>query len=538
MYRVMIVEDEIPIRNIIARAIDWQELGLDLVFQADNGQMALAYLETEKVDLIITDISMPFMDGLELCKHIRGQSPLTTVVILTGHNEFDYAQKAIGLGVTDYLLKPVTKESFTQTLSEIKEKMDAKHAAQRDLAFLRKQYYKSKDVLKNKYFTNLILGYTQPYNLDGEAIIDVSLSAPYYLVATMIMEGEQLEGEGFWGKDRPLLDFAVYNLAAEFLESVDQDIIFLGPGNQICMIFRIEAEEDEAYHQELITCLELIAEQTESLFKMTPTIGMSDVCSGLDEIAYAYEEACVALEYRVLEGSERVILKSTVEKKSPLAMKKLKEELTRLEYSIKVGDKSAIKKIITYVFSVINYEKLDINAFRTFLMEMAIGIFKAYKDIKGDEAGGAEFDYSIFSRVFEISDFVEVQNYFLKLCEDLSGKIQTIRADEEQGHVKEACTYIDDHYQDPFLTIEEMCKVLYLSPGHFSRLFKKKMGISFVDYLTKLRMDRAKYLLANTGQKMYEISQNIGYEDPNYFSYNFRKNTGMTPSQWRKRGQS
>jgi len=122
MYRVMIVEDEIPIRNIIARAIDWQELGLDLVFQADNGQMALAYLETEKVDLIITDISMPFMDGLELCKHIRGQSPLTTVVILTGHNEFDYAQKAIGLGVTDYLLKPVTRKVSPKPYLKLKRR--------------------------------------------------------------------------------------------------------------------------------------------------------------------------------------------------------------------------------------------------------------------------------------------------------------------------------------------------------------------------------------------------------------------------------
>lgn len=535
MYRVMIVEDEIPIRNIIARIINWQELGYELVYQADNGQMALSWLETEKVDLIITDISMPFMDGLELCRHLKQVAPLTTVVILTGHNEFDYAQKAITLGVSNYLLKPITKVDFTETLQDIRQEMDDKFNAQRDLAFLRRQYHKSKDVLMNKFFINLILGYTQPYYLDQDDILDVSTEAPFYAVAAMAIEGEQLEEDAFWGKDRPLLEFAIYNMAQELLASIDQDIIFLGPGNQICMILKRQSSTDSDEKNRIIQCLEQIALQTEELFNMSATVGISDVCHNLDELAFAYGEANAALEYRVLESSEHVIEKSVMEKKSSFAFKKIEEQLVRLEYSIKVGDKAGINKIIPYIFSVINYEKVNLNEFRTFLMQMGIAIFKAYNDIRNDDGSDVFFDYSIFSKVFEISEFNEVQNYFLNLCEELSGKIQIIREDEEQGHVKEACAYIEEHYSDPLLSLEELCKVLYLSPGHFSRLFKKAKGVNFVDYLTKVRMDRAKYLLANTGQKMYEISRDIGYEDPNYFSYNFKKHTQMTPSEWRKR---
>ncbi len=537
MYRVMIVEDEIPIRNIISRLIDWQTLGFELVYQADNGQMALSWLEDQKVDLIITDISMPFMDGLELCKHIRQISPLTTIVILTGHNEFDNAQQAIKLGVSNYLLKPVTRELFTETLQQIRGEMDKKHNAQRDLNFLRKQYHKSKDLLKNKFFINLILGYTQSYYLDQQDIFEVTLEADNYMVGAMIIEGEQLEGDGFWGKDRPLLEFAIYNLTQELLSSIGQEIIFFGPGNQICMIFKLEENGESDEKQQIIHYLEQASIQIEDFFNMTATIGVSNLCGSLEELSFAYEEANAALEYRVLEGSERVIVKSMVEKSGSFAFKRLEEQLIRLEYSIKTGDQEAIRKIITYIFSVINYEKADINAFRTFLMQMAIAIFKAFNDIQSEDGNETVFDYGIFSKVFEISDFTEVQNYFLNLCEDLSGKIQHMREDEEQSHVNEACAYIDEHFADPLLSLEGLCKVLYLSPGHFSRLFKKSMGVNFVDYLTKIRMDRAKYLLVNTDQKMYEISNNIGYEDPNYFSYKFKKYTQLTPSQWRKRGQ-
>ncbi len=186
---------------------------------------------------------------------------------------------------------------------------------------------------------------------------------------------------------------------------------------------------------------------------------------------------------------------------------------------------------------MINYEKIDIEGFRTMLLKMTLSIFKAYNDIKQVDTQEAVLDYSIFSEVFEINDFNEIRNYYIQLCESLSERIQNMRSDEEQSHVKEACKYIEDNYSDPYLTIESVCKQLYLSPGHFSRLFKKTTGETFVDYLTRIRMDQAKYLLANTNQKMYEIARAIGYEDPNYFSYNFKKNVQYTPSEWRKKGK-
>jgi len=536
MYKVMIVEDEIPIRNIIARMIDWAEIGFELVYQADNGQMALAYLETEKVDLIITDISMPFMDGLELCQHIRKLLPTTTIVILTGHNEFDYAQKAITLNVSNYLLKPITRDGFTKILTDIKAEMDEKYHTLNDLVFLRKQYHNSKEVLKNKFFINLMFGYTQPYYLNDEEILDVSIESRWYSVGILTLEDSKEEAEGFWGKDRPLLEFAVYNLTRELLDQINQDIVFFGPGNQICMIYKMNEEKNADTINEIIVCLEDISVQIESHFKMSATIGISEAYRSLEDLSFAYEEARVALEYRVLEGSERVIAKSSVEKKSSFTFRKIEEQLTRLEYSIKVGDTSSLKKIITYVFSVINYENVTINEFRTFLMQLTMSIFKSYNDISANEEE-VIFDYTLFSRVFEMSDFAEIQSYYQNLCQELSTKIQSVREDEEKGHVKEACAYIKANYTDPLLSLEGLCKVLYLSPGHFSRLFKKTMGINFVDYLTKVRMDQAKYLLANTNLKMYEISRDIGYDDPNYFSYNFKKRERMTPSEWRKRGE-
>jgi len=542
MYKVMIVEDEIPIRNIIARIIDWKSLGFELVYQADNGQIGLTYLESHPVDLVITDISMPFMDGLELCKHIRRIKPSMTIVILTGYNEFEYARKAIKLNVSNYLLKPITKNTFTKTLSSIKDEMDEKYANQRNVDFLREQYVKSKDFLKNKYLMNVVLGYRQTTYDNVEFDLDIDLDGKWFMVGVIdFLDNENaqdgMESTVFWGEDRPLLEFAILNLTKELLGKINQNIVFFGPGNKLCFILKSKVALLSDEQNEVIACLEDVTVQIANLFKINATIGLSDAYIDVNELSLAYQDAISALEYRVLEGSERVILKSLVENKRSFAFHKIEEQLIRLEYSIKVGDIDGIKKVIQFIFSVVNYEKINIDGFRTMLLKMTLSIFKAYNDIRNLDEKDVILDYSIFSKVFEMNDFNEIKDYYIKLCEKLSSKIQQLRENDQKNHVKDACDFIADNYQDPSLTLEDLCKQLYLSPGHFSRLFKKTTGENFVDYLTKVRMDRAKYLLANTNTKIYEISRSIGYEDPNYFSYNFKKNVHMTPSQWRNRGE-
>lgn len=536
MYKVMIVEDEIPIRNIISRIIDWKELGFDLVYQADNGQVALAYLEDEIVDLVITDISMPFMDGLELTRNIRKIHPSLTIMILTGYNEFEYAQEAIELNVSNYLLKPITKDSFTQTLTKVKQDMDQRFKDQRNLDFLRHQYEKSKKFLQNKYLMNLILGYSQTnFSMKTEEL-GIDLSAVSYRVGVMEIEDARESEKEFWGADRPLLEFAIFNLTEELLGNIGQEVIFFGPGDQICMIFKNQGEEQGDFVNDLIVTLSDISDQIKKFFSMDATVGLSDSYKNLDELSYGYQDAVTALEYQVLEGNEKVILKSSVENKSSFAFHKVEKELFKLENFIKVGDLDNLRKIISYIFSLIHYEKIDIEDFRTMLLRMTMTIYKAYNDIRHVDEGEKELDYSIFSKVFELNDFSEVKAYYMELCEMLSGRIRDIRMSEEEGHVKAAIDFIKVNYSDPYLSLEILCKKLFLSPGHFSRLFKKSTGETFVDYLTRIRMDQAKYLLANTNQKMYEISNAIGYEDPNYFSYNFKKHVKLTPSEWRKKG--
>lgn len=536
MYKVIIVEDEEPIRKIICRLIDWNQLGFELVYEAGDGQEALAYLDDNQVDLIITDISMPFMTGLELCKRVTKIMPSVKMVILTGYNEFEYAQKAINLNVSHYLLKPITANEFRSTLEAIKIEMDEKFANQKNIELLRQQYNESKELLKNKFFMNLVLGYNQPYNLENlEEELSVNIQANYYTVGVMTIEDVRETEKEFWGKDRPLLEFAIYNVAQELLENINQDIIFFGPGNQVCMIFKSEDYPEEDYLNELTLCLEQIAFYIHKLFHMQAVIGLSDHHKKLSDLRFAYKDAITALEYKVLEGSDKIIIKSNIEKKSSFAFHKIDEQLLKLEYSIKVGDLETLKKNIEYIFSVIKHENIDINDFRTLLLKMIISIYKAYNDIRSTEEQEEIMEFAIFSKIFEMNDYKEIKNYYIDLCEKLSNKIRNIREKDEKNYVKEACDYIELNYSNPFLDLEEICKELFLSPGYFSRLFKKTTGITFVDYLTNVRMDKAKYMLANTTKKMYEISRDIGYEDPNYFSYNFKKNVNVTPSVWRKK---
>ncbi|GMQ60419.1 response regulator [Vallitalea sediminicola] len=535
MYKIIIVEDEIPVRNAICNIIKWEELGYELVCVSGDGQDALAYIENNQIDVILTDICMPFMDGLELSNEAKKMLPTVKIVIITGYNEFEYAHKAVEIGVDHYLLKPITADEFTKMLIEIKAELDNDFAKKRNLLALKKQVETNKDILRDKFLMNLL------YNkINANVIKDkvhnlgIELDGIKYIIAVLQPENIKEVANLNWECDHQLLEFAILNICNEVLNNYGQNICILGNDDQLIIFFVNDKQDEMEFRNIIAEILNKIIICVEKFYNIGMYIGVGDNYSELQELHFSYKDALNALEYRVLNGSNKIIYKMDVEKSSSFSYHKIEESLRELEYAIKIGG-NRTDKIIDYIFSIIIFSNVHISQFRTVLLKITTTIIKSYEDICNGPSNNVIIDFNLFNEVFGKERIDEVKTYYKKLCKNLSNEINKERIDIKTSQMQKAYQFIYNNYQNKSLDINMICNHLNISSSYFSRIFKTETNQTFMHYLTKVRMEKAKDLLINSYYKVYEISDKVGYEDPHYFSYNFKKKTGVKPTQYRKK---
>lgn len=253
MYRVLIVEDEIPVRNTIVESVDWASIGLEVAYAAADGQEALDWLEDNQIDMILTDIYMPFVDGLEMIRRVRLTNNYCKVVFLTGYNEFDYAKEAIDLEASKYLLKPITKDELTNVLIEMKEELDEAIKVKRNLNRLEQEYERSLEFLRDKLLYDIIAGF-MPADRITQACENLAcdFSAPYYRVGVLEVVGKEAVGKDVWEDDYSLLHFAMYNICKEIVGKDNDVKVLLGESGRVIVAFTssdIRGFGERAYYE-------------------------------------------------------------------------------------------------------------------------------------------------------------------------------------------------------------------------------------------------------------------------------------------------
>lgn len=537
MYRVMIVEDEVPVRNAICSIIEWKELGYDLVYAAGDGQDAIDYLETNSVDVILSDICMPFIDGLELSRRAKAIIPTVKIVIFTGYNEFEYAQNAIEIGVSHYLLKPITAEEFKSMLIKVKDELDKEHEEKRDLIKLRMQVKHNKKLLTEKFILNLVTNKISN-RLISQKInnLELSIEGTEYRVAILQSENyTDISLREEWDNDVHLYDFAVLNICNEIIGQSGLIKNVVSNDGQVIILLSNHNMVSREFNKKIEEVLNNILFYTKKFYNINMFVALGDSYKELKDIHYSYNDALIALEYSVLFGSGKIIYKSDIERRSSCSEKEYDDLLKELEYSIKMGKNDKINKLIDYLFSSTRFSEISINVFRTICLRMTTTIIKAYEDLMDEKSKELNIDFSQFNEVFEKNRLEEVKEYYKKLCVTMANDINKERNNSRLSLINQARDYIYDNYDDINLDINAICEYLNVSSSYFSRLFKKEVNATCIEYITTLRMDKAKELLDNTSMKIYEIAKRIGYENPYYFSYNFKKRTGLKPTQYRMR---
>lgn len=522
-YRVLFVDDEKDIINIIEKKIDWEALNLAKPAYAANGLEALEMAESLHPDIVVTDIKMPYMDGLSLAKALRSQDPSVRILFLSGFDEFEYAQAAIDLNADQYLLKPINASQLATIFAKIVKKLDDEKSERNNQAKLQAYYEQSLPILQDNILAS-IAQTRMPTNRIEQTLQDyqLHLPGPHYVVCVIHTSKNHLAKQTPY----PLACLSVRQLATEKIDAIWKPQFF-NLFDDLAFIANLAYEQELAI---LTDQLDGFCRQANSLLSVVVTCGIGLAVNRLSNLPASTETALQAVNYRVLYGSSRAISITDLGQTQP-SNETNDTDLRKVLSLIKLEDQDQLEKAIIDFLSA-NSHHQTLMEHDLFLMDMMTQIVRFAKgnNLHIESLVG---DYASLQN----KDPLAVEIWLKDLALAMQVKLQESRRTSTQAMVDKAKEYVHANYQDADLSLPILCKQLGVSECYFSTIFKKETGESFVRYLTQVRIDKACSLLLETDEKAYTIASQVGFNDPNYFSYVFRRTMGQSPSKYKANRQ-
>lgn len=531
LYRIMLVDDEEEVRKAMIRKMDWEQLGFTVVGDAENGEDALEKLELLEPDVVMTDIRMPYMDGLTLVARIREKYPFIKILIFSGYDDFEYAKQAIKYRVTEYILKPVNGEELAEILKRVRISLDEEIEQRRNISMLQESYENSLPMLREVFLNDLV---SRGADLSGVAPklkeygVDI-LDARKWLAAVIHVEQvEQAEDQELY-RHQELIPISVRKLVEDHLKTYGRFTVF-NSSEGITLIAAVDGNNSETG---LITLLEDTCKESRRILGISITVGVGYSCDTLQEIRRSYQTAVDALGYRAIVGCGRTIYINDME---PVNRGKLQfgaGEEAELTAVIKFGTKDQIGETLRELAVRMDDAKVHDNQYQVYMLTIVnclIRLMQQY-DLKMSGMFDSEDHYAdIIKRICRRESFVEEM---IPIACRMNEALNQARDNTTRKVIVEAKEYIQENYADPELSVDVLCRHLHMSPAYFSTVFKKETGQSYVNYLTEVRLQKAEELLEQTDDKTYEIAQKVGYQEQNYFSYVFKKKYGISPTKYR-----
>ena len=524
MYRFLIIDDEPVVREGISENIDWQAYGFELVGACRDGREGLQAIDDLKPDVVLTDICMPFVDGLELAGAIAEEHPGTKTILLTGYDEFEYAQEAVKLKVSDFLLKPITPDELRSVLVSLKQQLDTERNRQRQLDRLHAQLKESVPVLRERFLNRLVTGAAARDEIARRIeLLELNLPGPAF--NAVVCRPERAEAE------QDLAQLAVENLIADVARERGGAVSFSTPRDYVVVL--VSAENREAALARALECGERVSERVAGELGGRVSIGTGSSVDDLALVWEAYQHARIAMEYRLVLGSSQVITVEQVRGGAPQsAALSNASDRSRFVSALKRGAGEEASEALRRIVSCFETERRE-SCFVE-MNRLLSDTLNGLESIGIDYRRIPELGSKPFERLNAQTGPRELQRWFLAV----ERGARELLADQQQEHstkkAEEAKAYIRAHYMEPGLSLHEVCSALSISKSYLSAIFKSHTGMTLVEYLTGVRMEAAKELLARDTLRGYEVAAQVGFKDAHYFSLTFKKQTGISPTEYRE----
>ena len=548
MLKTFLVEDEVVIREMIKKMIPWEQYGFELAGEAADGEMALPLILKSKPDLLITDIKMPFMDGLTLCRLVKKELPDIRIVILSGYDDFNYAKQAISIGVEDYLLKPITKNAFIERLKEIHNRYEHEKTQREYYEKFRLEMQEYEKNASRDFFETLVRADSDLAELYRRADkLNLDIVAEAYNI--LIFTPDTSEG-----------NYNSYEECSDWEAEVQDKINTYFLNHPVAILFRhqvfsyailVKGQKDtiEKNTEECVKAIQDIMDQTERRTDWFIAVGKS--ADRLSMLGHSYRTAVRANSFRYLYDGHILDYQSLEAQKENPSDSRREDSVQLRNVNINALNPAILQKFLSSglaeevddfirdYFNAIGQEPMGSLVFRNYVvLNVRFSVLSFLKKLGCDdsEISGQETE----NIVDETGKTIEAA---VAYCGKILKKAIALR-DENAGNqnrsvLKLAVDFIDHNYMDEEISLNKAAHVANVSANHFSALFSQNMGQTFTEYLTDLRMSKAKELLRCTAMRSSEIAGEVGYKDAHYFSYLFKKTQGMTPSEYRKmRGEA
>ena len=533
MYSVFAVDDEPIVLEGIRSKIDWEGSSFTFAAEATDGEIALSMIHELKPDILITDIKMPFMDGLQLAEAIKRTQPWIKIIILSGHDEFDYAKKAISIGIEEYLLKPFTPEELLASLKKAALEIDKERKQLSDISKLKEELKSSTALIKKEFLNNLVHGAADTNTVMqkcGE--LGISLISRYYKVLISRIESRSGNTQN---------QQEACSLLNSYSEAINQAVSFFHHSNLLVCIFKgsTQAELDDNAFRAAETIGHIVTKNADC----TVLTAIGKTVEHLSQLKISYEDAKQILEIENKDSQNRIISSddldepagtntdsSTASSSTQLDLKENDPLVDRLKYA----GKNDISAIIEESMTLIRSNQKQFSVFASYLLvDLIFAVSKLVEKLGGNIK---ELYPEILQRSFIDEGIKNESDFRNKVSQVLTFALE-YRDSKITGKygdvILKAKRFIEENYADQNTTLSSVAQAVCLSPNHFSTIFSQECKTTFIEYLTNVRIENAKRLMRETDMKGYDIAYECGFSDPHYFSYIFKKNTGLSPREYK-----
>jgi two-component system response regulator YesN len=589
--KVFLCEDEYIIRQALKKTIHWEREGFELVGEAGDGETAYPLITELSPDILITDIRMPFMDGLELSRLVREAFPNIKIVILSGYDDFAYAREAISIGVTDYLLKPITEEKLMESLGNVREKVIEEREHDHLKALFEKEQEEKRALEQQGVLRDMMNGRLSMTDvLEKGRALNISLMSPWYgILLFQYRSADETMDQSAYDE----VNISIHDRIAKEMEPLPYIRVCEQVGNiqNFLVMGQSRLQVEERMRNAIERFDDILKEHPHHIFFAADSVPVSRV----SELGECYQRVSRVFARRFLSSGSRIFHESTAteaengvtegaESGKKSANGKTSESADIFEGIVEselTPDRRPGNRKTTgtdtdrHNADVIDIGTLDIGKLDHRVMLSFFGTgspedIGTFTDSYLDSIGKANLmstmlrQYIILDVCFCATSFLEsigmpggeIQKRFDQFrktittnsIEEAKRLLQSIfetvigerlqRAEQKYTHIiEEAKQYIQENFFREDISLKATAAQVGFSPNHFSGIFSQETGKTFIEYLTNVRIDRAKALLRSTPMKTSEISFEIGYRDPHYFSYIFRKIEGVTPREYRNSGK-
>ncbi len=531
MLKVFLAEDEFIIREGIKNNIDWQAYGYEFCGEASDGELAFPLIQKTRPDILITDIKMPFVDGLALSRLVKKELPETEIIILSGYEEFDYAKEAIQIGVARYLLKPINGETLLQEIDSVAEIILGKQKEKE----IREKYQKEmeENSLRDQMdlFQHLVTGDCSMEELLSVADkLDLKIMAPWYSIVLLKIQSMKHDYEEYSGSI-VVVDERIVKLAEP-----EHVLIFDRALEGRAFLFKADSEEELlAYQKEYLGDVKEVLSGYANLRYFG---GIGTPVNRLREIPASFEDASHAFAHRYLVAESCILDSSLLMQEGAAEHEDFRisavnpEQIDRakMQEFLRTGDLDEVVYFVDEFFGKLDGGAMKSRIFRQYItMDAYFSIVDFLKGLglQKDEIEAPDQDSSI------LQDEKSAMDYIVRIMEKALVLREKKASSRYEDVVSEVIHYIEDNYAQEELSLNLLASHVNFSPNHLSMIFSQQTGQTLIRYLTDYRMNRAKELLRCSSKKSSVISMEVGYKDPHYFSFLFKKTQGMTPTQYR-----